>query len=330
MRTYIARRLIQTIPVLVAISIISFIIIQLPPGDFLTVYVSNLAAQGELLREEEVAALRAQYALDRPMYVQYAHWITNFLQGDMGRSFYWNKPVSTLIGERIILSMVVSSLTLVVTYLIAIPVAIVASVKQYSLLDNVVTFVAFIGVGLPSFLVALTFMFLAIKYLGMSAGGLFSPQFLDAPWSSARVIDMLKHMWLPVAVIGVSGTAGTIRVMRAMTLDELSRPYVEAARARGLTELQAILRYPVRVAINPILSTIGWQLPAIVSGEVLVSLVLGLPTTGPLLYGALLTQDMFLAGSFIMILSTLTVIGTFVSDILLAWIDPRIRYGEAH
>jgi peptide/nickel transport system permease protein len=247
----------------------------------------------------------------------------------MGYSFYWNKPVSALIGERIALSMLVSIFTLIVQYSIAIPVGIYSAAKQYSLSDYIITFIAFIGVGLPAFLVALVVMYLGIRYFGLSAGGLFSPQYLDAPWSLARVVDLLKHMWLPVIVIGISGTAGTIRVMRAITLDELSRPYVEAARARGLTETQAVLRYPVRVALNPVMSTIGWQLPAIVSGETLVALVLGLPTCGPLLYTALITQDMFLAASFIMILSTLTVVGTLISDILLAWIDPRVRFGRA-
>ncbi|NLS77720.1 MAG: ABC transporter permease [Chloroflexi bacterium] len=329
MRGYILRRVLQSIPILIGISIVAFLIIQLPPGDYLTVYASNLRSQGEFIGDEELEALKAQYALDKPVYMQYIRWITNFLQGNMGQSFYWNKPVSSLIGERIALSMVVSILTLIVTYGIAIPVGIYSSIKQYTWSDHVITLIAFIGVGLPSFLVALIVMYLGVKYFNLGAGGLFSADYLDAPWSFARVIDMLKHMWLPVIVIGISGTAGTIRVMRATTLDELSKPYVEAARARGLSELKAVLKYPVRVALNPILSTIGWMLPTIVSGETLVSLVLGLPTTGPLLYRALITQDMFLAASFILILSSLTVLGTLISDILLAWMDPRIRFGGA-
>lgn len=329
MRTYIIKRLLQVIPILIGISLISFMIIQLPPGDFLTVYAANLAAQGERLAEEELAALRAQYALDKPIHMQYIKWVTNFVQGDMGQSFYWNKPVRELIGERIALSMIVSILTLIVAYGIAIPVGIFSSVKQYTFADHFITFIAFIGVGLPSFLVALVVMYIGVKYFNLNAGGLFSAEYLDAEWSFGRVVDLLSHMWLPVIVIGVSRTAGTIRVMRATTLDELSKPYVEAARARGLSESKAVLKYPVRVALNPILSTIGWTLPAIVSGETLVSLILGLPTTGPLLYSALITQDMFLAASFIMILSSLTVLGTLISDLLLAWIDPRIRFGEA-
>jgi peptide/nickel transport system permease protein len=329
MRAYVLRRVLQVIPILIGISVVSFAIIQLPPGDFLTVYVSNLQAQGEDVSQEEFQFLVDQYALDKPLYAQYWKWVSNFVQGDFGQSFYWGKPVRTLIGERIALTMAVSVMTLVVAYAIAIPVGILSSVKQYTLADHAITLVAFIGVGLPSFLVALIVMYIGVKFLSLSAGGLFSAKYLDASWSFGRVIDLLKHMWLPVIVIGVSRTAGTIRVMRATTLDELSKPYVEAARARGLNEIIVVLKYPVRVALNPILSTIGWTLPGIVSGEVLVSLVLGLPTTGPLLYRALLTQDMYLAASFIMILSSLTVAGTLLSDILLAWVDPRIRFGGA-
>jgi peptide/nickel transport system permease protein len=329
MRTFVLRRFLQAIPILVGISVVSFTIIQLPPGDFLTVYVSNLQAQGEDVRREEFEFLVEQYALDKPLYAQYWKWISNFVQGDFGQSFYWGKPVRMLIGERIALTMAVSIMTLIVAYAIAIPVGILSSVKQYTFLDHAVTLLAFFGVGMPSFLVALIVMYVGVKFFGLSAGGLFSAEYLDAEWSLGRVIDLLKHMWLPVIIIGVSRTAGTIRVMRATTLDELSKPYVEAARARGLSEIKAVLKYPVRVALNPILSTVGWTLPGIVSGEVLVSLVLGLPTTGPLLYRALLTQDMYLAASFILILSSLTVVGTLISDILLAWVDPRIRFGGA-
>lgn len=327
MRTFILKRIIQAIPILFGISVISFMIIQLPPGDYLTTYVNNLRSQGDMISDEQVKALEQQYGLDQPIYIQYWKWITNFVRGDMGQSFYWNKPVRTLIGERIALSMAVALFSLILTYAIAIPVGLFSATRQYTLTDNILTVAAFIGVGLPSFLIALVLMYYGARYLGLSAGGLFSPEYLDAPWSWGRVVDLLKHMWLPAIVIGVSGTAGTIRVMRATTLDELSRPYVEAARARGLKEITAVLRYPARVALNPIMSTIGWQLPAIVSGETIVSLVLGLPTCGPLLYTALITQDMYLAASFIMILSTLTVIGTLLSDLLLAWIDPRIRFG---
>jgi peptide/nickel transport system permease protein len=328
MRTYLLQRILQAIPILVGISIISFMIIQLPPGDYLTTYVNNLRSQGDTISDEEVKALEQQYGLDSPAYVQYWKWVSNFVRGNMGQSFYWNKPVRDLIGERIALSIVVALFSLILTYAIAIPVGLYSATRQYTLTDHVLTVLAFIGVGLPSFLVALVLMYYGMRYFGLSAGGLFSPEYLNAPWSAGRVVDLVKHMWLPALIIGISGTAGTIRVMRATTLDELSRPYVEAARARGLDETTTVLRYPARVALNPIMSTIGWQLPAIVSGETIVSLVLGLPTCGPLLYTALITQDMYLAASFIMILSALTVIGTLLSDLLLVWIDPRIRFGE--
>lgn len=328
MRVYILRRVLQLIPTLFLISIVSFIIIQLPPGDYLSTYVANLAAAGEELSEAEIAGLEAQYGLNQPMYVQYFKWITNFVQGDMGQSFYWDRPVNKLIGERLALTMIMSFFTLLFVYAVAIPIGIYSAVRQYSPTDYAVTFLGFIGLATPNFLLALVLMYIGIKYFGASAGGLFSEEFLDAPWSLARVWDMLKHMWLPVVIVGTAGTAGTIRVMRATTLDELGRPYVETARAKGLREDKLTMRYPVRVALNPILSTIGWQLPQIVSGTVLVALVLNLPTTGPLLWRALMSQDMYLAASFIMILSSLTLIGTLLSDILLAWVDPRIRYGD--
>ena len=328
MRVYILRRVLQLIPTLFLISIVSFAIIQLPPGDYLSTYVANLAAAGEELSDAEIAGLEAQYGLNQPMYVQYFKWITNFVQGDMGQSFYWDRPVNTLIGERLALTMIMSFLTLLFVYAVAIPIGIYSAVRQYSPTDYAVTFLGFIGLATPNFLLALVLMYIGIKYFGASAGGLFSEEYLDAPWTLAKVWDMLKHMWLPVVIVGTAGTAGTIRIMRATTLDELGRPYVETARAKGLTENKLTRKYPVRVALNPILSTIGWQLPQIVSGTVLVALVLNLPTTGPLLWRALMSQDMYLAASFIMILSSLTLIGTLLSDILLAWVDPRIRYGD--
>jgi peptide/nickel transport system permease protein len=328
MREYILRRVLQLIPTLIFISIVSFVIIQLPPGDYLTTYVANLAAAGEVLSEAEIAGLEAQYGLNQPAYVQYFKWITNFVQGDMGQSFYWDRPVNKLIGERLALTMVMSFLTLLFVYAMAIPIGIYSAMHQYSTTDYVFTFLGFIGLATPNFLLALVFMYIGIKFFGANAGGLFSEEYLDASWSLGRIWDMLKHMWLPVVIVGTAGTAGTIRVMRATTLDELGRPYVETARSKGLREGELTMKYPVRVALNPILSTIGWQLPQIVSGTVLVALVLNLPTTGPLLWRALMSQDMYLAASFIMILSTLTLVGTLLSDILLAWVDPRIRYGD--
>ena len=328
MREYILRRVLQLIPTLFLISIVSFTIIQLPPGDYVTNYVANMTAAGEILSDEEIYALELQYGLNQPGYIQYVKWITNFVQGDMGLSFYWDRPVNKLIGERLMLTMIMSPLSLIFVYAMAIPIGIYSAVRQYSSFDYLFTFIGFIGLATPNFLLALIFMYIGIKYFGSSAGGLFSAEYLDAPWSVGRVWDMLKHMGLPVVIVGTAGTAATIRVMRATTLDELGRPYVETARAKGLREGPLTMKYPVRVALNPILSTIGWLLPEIVSGTVLVALVLNLPTTGPLLWRALMAQDLYLAASFIMILSTLTLIGTLLSDILLAWVDPRIRYGE--
>ncbi len=328
MRIFLVRRILQMIPTFFLISVVSFAIIQLPPGDYLTTYVANLAAAGELLSDEEIAGLYKQYGLDRSIYVQYWKWLTKFLRGDMGQSFYWDRPVNELIGERIALTMLLSFLSLLFAYALAIPIGVYSAVNQYSPADYAVTFLGFIGLATPNFLLALILMYFGIKYFGAGAGGLFSPEYLDAPWSVARVINMLQHMVLPMIIVGTAGTAGTLRVMRAATLDELGRPYVETARAKGLRERYLILKYPVRVALNPILSTIGWLLPEIVSGSVIVALVLNLPTTGPLLLGALRSQDMFLAASMIMILSTLTLLGTLLSDILLAWVDPKIRYGD--
>jgi len=324
---YILRRFIIFIPMLIIISIISFVIIQLPPGDFLTMYIMQLQSRGYQLAQEEVARLAERYGLNDPLYVQYFKWIKNIiLHGDLGRSFQYDKPVSVLIKERIGLTMLISICTVFLTWIIAIPIGIYSATHQYSIFDYLFTFLGFIGVSLPGFLIALIFIYIGIAYLGINITGLFSPQFADASWSLGKFIDMLKHIWVPIVVIGINGTAGMIRTMRGCLLDELSKPYVVTARAKGLPERKLLIKYPVRVAINPILSTIGWLLPGIVSGETLAAIVLNIPTTGPLLLTALRSQDMYLAGSFILILSALTLLGSLISDILLAWIDPRIRY----
>jgi len=325
---YIIRRIIIIIPLLLILSIVSFIIIQLPPGSFLDTYVSTLKLSGTEVSDAEIARLVKLYDLDKPLYVQYFTWIKNIvLYGDFGRSFQWNRPVSQLIGERIGLTMLISILTIFFTWVIAVPIGIYSALHQYSIFDYIFTFLGFIGLALPSFLVALLVVWGAFSTFGISVTGLFSAKFINAPWSWAKVIDMLKHIWVPMVIIGISGTAGLIRTMRANLLDELRKQYVITARAKGLPERRLIFKYPVRIAVNPLVSTIGWMLPGVVGGEVIVSIVLNIPTTGPLLYGALQSQDMYLAGSFIMILSTLTVIGTLISDILLAWLDPRVRYG---
>ena len=327
MLAYIIRRLLTMIPTLVAISIISFIIIQLPPGDFLTTYVAQLSVSGEAVDQAELDALRDRFGLDQPMYKQYLLWAWNFIHGDFGHSFEWNKPVSALVGERIPLTILISTCTLIFTWVVSIPIGIYSAVRQYSWVDYLLTFVGFIGLATPNFLFALVLLWFSYSYLGMSIGGLFSPQFAEAPWNLAKFLDLLQHLWIPVLIVGTGHTAKFIRIIRGNLLDELKKPYVTAARAKGLSEIRLILKYPVRVAINPLVSTIGWTLPELISGIAITAVVLNLPTSGPLLLSALMSQDMQLAGSFIMILSFLTVVGTLLSDILLAWVDPRIRFG---
>lgn len=315
------------IPTMVAISIISFIIIQLPPGDFLTTYVAQLSVSGEAVDEAELDLLRDRFGLDQPMYKQYLLWAWNFLHGDFGHSFEWNRPVSQLVGERLPLTIIISVCTLIFTWVVSIPIGIYSAVRQYSWVDYSLTFLGFIGLATPNFLLALVLLWFSYAYLGMSIGGLFSPEFAEAPWSLAKFVDLLKHLWIPVVIVGTGHTAKFIRIIRGNLLDELKKPYVTTARAKGLSETRLILKYPVRVAINPLVSTIGWTLPELVSGIAITAVVLNLPTSGPLLLNALMSQDMQLAGSFIMLLSLLTVVGTLLSDILLAWVDPRIRFG---
>jgi peptide/nickel transport system permease protein len=327
MLSYIIRRLLIMIPTLVAISIISFTIIQLPPGDFLTTYVAQREASGESVDQAEVESLKLRFGLDQPVYIQYLRWAWNFLHGDFGHSFEWNRPVSSLIAERLPFTILVSLSTLLFTWLVSLPIGIYSAVRQYSWVDYILTLIGFIGLATPNFLFALVLLWFSYAYLGMSIGGLFSPEYLEAPWSWAKFIDLLRHLWIPVIIVGTAHTAKFIRIIRGNLLDELKKPYVNAARAKGLSETRLILKYPVRVAINPLVSTIGWTLPELISGIAVTAVVLNLPTSGPLLLGALLSKDMQLAGSFIMLLSFLTVIGTLISDILLAWVDPRIRFG---
>jgi peptide/nickel transport system permease protein len=327
MLTFIVRRLLYMIPTLVVISITSFIIIKLPPGDYLTAYIAKLAQNGADLDASAVAALRQRYGLDQPYYVQYAKWMFAIFHGNFGYSFEWNRPVSTLIAERLPVTMIVSITALLFAWAVALPIGIYSAVRQHSLADYVFTFVGFVGLGVPSFMIALVFLYVSNRYLGISIGGLFSPQYVTAGWSAGKFLDLLSHLWIPVVIVGTSGTASLIRITRANVIDELRKPYVETARAKGLSQMRLILKYPVRIALNPFVSSIGFVLPAMISGEIIVSIVLNLPTTGPLLYGALLSQDMYLAASFVMFLAILTVIGVLISDILLAWLDPRVRFG---
>lgn len=324
---YILRRIMYMVPTLFAISIAAFFLIQLPPGDFLTTMVADMAAQGDQIDPTVIAALRERYGLGEPFYVQYWKWISGiFLRGDFGQSFEWNRPVSTLIWDRLGLTLVLSLTTLVFIWLVSFPIGIYSAVRKYSVGDYVATFVGFIGLATPNFLLALVLMYVAFAYFGQSVGGLFSSEYVDAPWSWGRLVDLLAHLWIPVLVLGTAGTASLIRLVRANLLDELSKPYVVTARAKGLSETRLILKYPVRVALNFFVSAQNNLLVTLISGAVIVSIVLSLPTVGPLLLQSLMAQDMYLAGSLILLLSILNVISTLLSDIVLAWLDPRIRY----
>ncbi len=326
MLQYILRRILYMIPTLILISVVSFIIIQLPPGDFLTSYIAQLSQTGETVDEATIAALKKRYGLDQPYYIQYFMWVKGMFQGDFGQSFEWNRPVSQLIWERLGLTVAVSTFTMLFSWALSFPIGMYSATHQYSIGDYLATFIGYIGLATPNFMIALILMWIAYSVFGASVGGLFSPQYVEAPWSWGKFLDMLNHLWIPAIVIGMGGTAGLIRTLRANLLDELHKPYVITARAKGVPERRLIWRYPLRLAIIPWISTVGWTLPGIVSGETIVAVVLSLPTTGPLLLRALQSQDMYLAGSFIMFLSFLTVIGTLISDILLGWVDPRIRY----
>jgi peptide/nickel transport system permease protein len=326
MFAYIARRVLIMIPMLFLISIISFIAIQLPPGDFMTSYVAGLRTMGDNIEQESIDALRERYGLGQPIHVQYIKWISGILlRGDWGQSMEWQKPVKELIWERLGLTVILSLVALMVSWFVAIPVGVYSATHQYSIPDYIMSIISFIGVGVPGFLLALIFMYFAQTQLGLNVGGLFSQQYIDAPWSVDRVVDLAKHLWIPVVILAIEGTAGSIRTTRANLLDELNKPYVELARAKGLTEMQLIWKYPVRVALNPFFSTVGWSLASLISGATLLSVVLSLQTTGPMQLRALMSQDMYLAGSFLLLLSLLTIIGTLISDILLAVVDPRIR-----
>jgi peptide/nickel transport system permease protein len=326
MLQFIFRRILLAIPTLLVISIMSFIIIQLPPGDFATAYAAKLAETGETISPERLEELREQFGLNRPLYVQYFDWMGNILlRGDFGQSLEFNAPVATLIWERIGLTVMISLVTILAIWALAIPIGVFSATHQYSIADYFLNLFGFAGRAFPNFMLALILLWVGFAYLRVDVSGLFSPEFRGEPWSGAKVWDMIKHLWVPIIVLGTGGTAGLIRTMRANTLDELPKPYVETARAKGVSERRLIWKYPVRVALNPFISGIGYVLPELVSGSVIVAVVLNLPTTGPLFLNALLAQDMYLAGSFVLMLSLFTVIGTLISDILLAWVDPRIR-----
>jgi peptide/nickel transport system permease protein len=321
------------IPTLFLISVISFAIIDLPPGDILTSIIAQAGEAAESTGGDgggemgRVELLRQTYGIGRPLHERYLLWMRGLiLRGDFGFSFLYNQPVSRLIWERLGLTVVLSLASTIFIWVVAFPIGLYSAVHQYSPGDYIATFFGFIGRATPNFLLALILMFISVMWFGESAGGLFSPEFEDAPWSLAKFGDLLSNLLVPTIVIGTAGTAGAIRIFRANLLDELNKQYVTTARAKGKREWRLVFKYPVRVAINPFISTMGWMLPELISGATITSIVLNLPTTGPLLFNALQSQDMYLAGSFLMLLAFLTVIGTVISDLLLAWVDPRIRY----
>jgi peptide/nickel transport system permease protein len=325
MLRFIVGRLLAMVVMMFLISIAAFVIIQLPPGDFLTTLVASLQ-RGNEISQDQIDFLTKQFGLDQPLYIQYWRWISGIIfHGDFGYSFQWRRPVSELIWDQLGFTLLLSMATLLFAWAISFPIGVFSAVKQYSIGDYIVSFFGFIGLAIPNFLLALVLMYIGFKYFGQSVGGLFSPEYRDAPFSLAKVWDLISHLWIPMIVIGLARTAELIRIMRANLLDELNKPYVTTARAKGLSELRLIFKYPIRIALNPFVSTVGWVLPSLVSGAVIVSVVLNLPTVGPLLLNSLQSQDMYLAGAFILLLSVLTLVGTIVSDILLAMLDPRIR-----
>lgn len=325
MIAYIVRRLILAILTIWAITVISFVIIQLPPGDFVTSYIASMSASGILVTESDAQALRVQYGIDQPIYVQYFKWMGMIAQGRFGMAIEWGRPVLDVIGDRLTLTVVISVAAIIFTWVLALPIGIYSAVKRYSIGDYIATLIGFIGLAIPGFMLALIVMYIGFKYFNASIGGLFSAEMANAPWSWAKFVDMLKHLPIVAIVLGIGGTAQMIRIMRSNLLDELRKPYVMTARARGLSEMRVIMKYPVRVALNPFISTLGYLFPYVVSGSIIVSMVLSLPTVGPLLLKALIAQDLFLAGTIVLMLGVMTVIGTFISDLLLMWIDPRIR-----
>ena len=328
MVNYIIRRLMAGILTIWAASIISFVVIQLPPGDYVTAYIANLQATGTVLSTEEAQSLRIQYGLDQPIYVQYLKWAGLMMQGNYGMAMEYNRPVREVIGDRMTTTIIVSVAAIILIWALALPIGIYSAVRQYSLGDYFFTFLGFIGIAVPNFMLALIVLYASFKYFNVqNIGGLFSPEFLQQGWSWAKIWDMAKHLPLPAFILGLAGMAEVVRIMRANLLDELRKPYVVTAQAKGLSRNRVILKYPVRAAMNPFASTIGYLFPFVVSGSIIVSLVLSLPTVGPLLFKALIAQDLFLAGTILLLLSILTVIGTFVSDLILMWIDPRIRHG---
>ena len=329
MLKYILRRILTMIPTLLVISMLVFVIIQLPPGDYLESHIAELQSQGESVDEQKIQFLREEYGLDKPVVQQYLYWVVGMLQGDFGYSFEYDLPVTEVVGDRLFLTVIISVATILFTWMIAFPIGIYSATHQYSWGDYGLSMLGFLGLATPNFLLALIMLYLANVYFGTSIGGLMDPEFIGAPWSYDKMLSILEHLWIPVVVIGTSGTAGMIRRLRANLLDELQKQYVTTGRAKGLPPGKLLFKYPLRIALNFFVADVGNLLPTVISGAEIVAVVMSLPTTGPILLSALQSQDMYLAGSFLMFLALLTVIGVLVSDIALALLDPRIRLGEA-
>lgn len=326
MISFIVRRFFLALATTWAISVMSFVIIQLPPGDFVDAYIARLSATGSSVSMEEAQSMRNLYGLDQPYYVQYAKWVGRVIVGDFGESMEWQRPVADVLGDRLWITVVVSFAALLLTWALALPIGIYSAVRQYSIGDYAFTFIGFIGLAVPNFLLALIMLYAAFRWFGLNVGGLFSAEYELAPWSWAKVGNLMWHLPLPALILALAGTAQLIRIMRANLLDELRKPYVVTARAKGLSEMRVIVKYPVRAALNPFASALAYLFPYLVSGSIIVSLVLSLPTVGPVLLRALIAQDMYLAGTIVLLLGVLTVVGTFISDLILMWIDPRIRH----
>ena len=329
MATYILRRVISAVPTLVLISVLVFLVIEITPGTYVDILVAQQIRDtgSPVLTPGQIQLLEKQYGVGQPIYVRWWKWFSRFVQGDMGRSYaYGHRPVAKLIGERIALTMLISFCSLAFSYLVALPIGIYSAVRQYTFGDHFFTLVSFLGLSVPNFLLALLFIIIGFFVFGQIPGGLFSPEYAEAPWSLAKVLDLLSRLWIPVFVLGTAGMAGTMRVLRGNLLDQLRRPYVETARAKGLRETVLVIKYPVRLALNPFITSLGLAFPGIVGGELIVSIVLNLPTTGPLLFDAVMNHDAFLAGAMVMLLSGVLVLGNLLSDVALAGMDPRIRY----
>lgn len=326
MGRYLIRRFLFMLILVWMASIVTFVVIQLPPGDYLSSYISRLEQQaGDTITEEQINALKRQYGLDLALHERYFKWISSVVRGDYGYSYEWERPVADLIGERLMLTFVLAIISAIFTYAVAIPIGIYSATHQYSIGDYFVTIWGFFGLAVPNFLFALALLYFAFRYFGMNLSGLFSPEYLDAPWSLAKALDMAKHLPIPILVVGTGETAAQIRILRATLLDELQKQYVVTARSKGVPEGKLLFKYPVRIALNPLVTNLAWLFPSLISGGTITAIVLGLPTAGPMLLRALIAQDTFLTATLLFFITILTVIGTTVSDILLVMLDPRIR-----